>query len=332
MVAPAVPAFVASAPLPGPASALATGAAIGPDGTAVMVGMTAFMTGPTIAWVAPDGATWTTAKVAGAKNGVATGVLALPAGGFLAFGGSQLWRSADGTAWKAQKQPLKDATVVGGTILADGTVLLAGGAGFPTTPAVWSSPDGGTFTRTDLPPVEGADGRIADIVQDGMGTILAASLGGSQPGGFWASTDGGVTWSGAPTPDPSGQLAGIAALPSGFIAVIDHLSGTLGDAVVLVSTDGLSWTESLRLPSTFLSAPVAIPGGAMAALGSRWYVTGDGITWTTVDAPALAGPAIVQAGQVAPDGQGVLYGWTNGTQGTAAWTVPAAAPGTSPIP
>jgi len=71
---------------------------------------------------------------------------------------------------------------------------------------------------------------------------------------------------------------------------------------------------------------VSIPGGAMAALGSRPHLTADGVTWTTVDDPALAASAVLQGGQVTATGQGVLIGWTNGNQGTTAWTAPAASP------
>jgi hypothetical protein len=322
--APPAPAWAPSGPLPGPASALATGAAIGTDGAAVMVGMKAFMSGPMVAWVAPDGVTWAPAKVAGAKAGVPLGVVALPAGGFLAFGGGQLWRSSDGAAWKAQKRRLKDATVSAGTVLADGTVLLGGGLGFPMTPAVWSSPDGADFTATELPAVEGADAAIRDLAQDGAGTLLAVAPGGMSPGAFWASSDGGATWTGVPTPDASGTLVGAAALPVGFVAVVNHLAGSIGDGVVWTSSDGVTWTESLRLPQAFLSAPIAIPGGAIVTFGSRQYLTADGVTWTTVDDPALAGPAVPQGGQVAADGQGVVFGWTNGNQGTTAWTAPPA--------
>lgn len=323
--APAAPAWVPSGPLPGPATALVTGAAIGADGTAVMVGMKAFMSGPMVAWVAPDGVTWAPARVAGAKTGVAAGVVALPGGGFLAFGGPQLWASADGAAWKLRKPGLKDASVTAGTVLADGRVLLGGGSGFPIVPAVWSSPDGSAFTKTELPAVEGAEAGVRVLAEDGAGTLLAAALGGSSPGAFWASRDGGATWTGARSPDASGAIAGVAALPVGFVAVVNHLGASLGDGVVWTSTDGLTWTESLRLPAAFLSAPIAIPGGVLVTQGTRQHLTADGRTWTFADDPALAAAAVPQGGVVTADGQGVLYGWTNGTQGTTAWTSPAGA-------
>lgn len=207
-------------------------AAAGPSGY-VVVGESGYSAGT---WYSPDLKTWKRgggADLAGTKaaNRWMRGVVAGPSG-YVAVGG-----------------------------LSDPAVKNAPRG----RPAVWTSPDGATWTMKPLTPPSGAQEGWFDKVAV-KGNLLVASGTATTNSGrsafAYTSADGGGTWQEVQLPSV-GQagdtvLTALTATPKGFV-----LAGTVGasgrsDVVLWTSADGRSWTA--RTPQ----------GTGLSGRGDQW--------------------------------------------------------------
>lgn len=309
--------------LPGKPGGLVTSGLIGADGTLVVVGGLDERGGPTVAWTSADGVTWAPGQANGPKDDRPDVLLPLAAGGYLAVSTrGQTWTSPDGATWKAVKKPLKGIVPFDGAVAADGSLVLAGVTDSFDGPAIATTGDGAKLTAATLPPVKGGSAYLSDIVihPDGR-TLVAAGADGFEATAFWVSTDG-AAWTGvlAPDTDPNAFLTGIAATPTGFVAVLNHPTDVGQDGVVYASADGLAWDEVLRTPGTLLREPIALSGGEVIVLqAGAFHRSTDGRTWTTTEEPALDGPFYLRGATTAPDGRILAWGWTSENAASVVW-------------
>lgn len=205
-----------------------------------------------------------------------------------------LWDSADG----APRRGVAFSDAVEGQFV----VLLTGDDG-----ASWSRVPAGA-----LPPAEGSEGAFAAsgtcVVTQGTGHGWIGTGAGTAPR-VLRTTDGGATWTAAPSPLPAGEAAGIASLVFRDTLQGWAFGGNLAEPAsrtdnVAVTTDGgATWTPSAptRIPEAVYGAamapdtdpPVLVavgPGGADLTLdGGRTWMAVDSTTWW---AAAFSGPSV----------------------------------------
>jgi hypothetical protein len=207
------------------------------DGTSVAVGGSlSDRTG--LVWTSTDGTTWTKARH---MDGTMYSLTEQP-GGLIAVGvegpAAMAWTTADGKQWSPITLAPSGRAVhvmagAGGTLVASGAVMDADGA---STPVVWTSVDGMTWTQTVL------EGLLPGQWSNPAGAATPAGfvVAFAEPGqdGFighvWTSADG-VTWAETHT-DQVGFLS--AAGSAGTDAML------IGHGQVLRSPDGVTWTST----------------------------------------------------------------------------------------
>jgi hypothetical protein len=169
-----------------------------------------------VTWTSPDGVEWTRGPdTAGMQHAEMTGVVRTPSG-YLAVG--------DAAA---------DPSLIGSAI----------------RPAVWTSPDGRTWTQSSgLAAVKAPKG--ANVILDGVtatgSRVVAVGHVDPQAGGVadtfaWWS-DGG-TWSSADIgPFMPSEFVRVVAVPSGLLAMFGFGADTTCSSAIWSSVDGSSWT------------------------------------------------------------------------------------------
>jgi hypothetical protein len=207
------------------------------DGTSVAVGGSlSDRTG--LVWTSTDGTTWTKARH---TDGTMYSLADRP-GGLIGVGvegqAAMAWTTTDGKQWSPitlapSGRAVHVMTGADGTLVASGAVTDTDGA---STPVVWTSVDGVTWTQTVL---EGLlPGRWSNPA--GAATPAGFVVAFSEPGqdGFighvWTSADG-ITWAETYT-DQVGFLS--AAGSAGTDAML------IGHGQVLRSPDGVTWTAA----------------------------------------------------------------------------------------
>jgi hypothetical protein len=168
-----------------------------------------------------------------------------------------VWLSADGRTWhpvSLSADTFKDAylaraTVLGGGFLAAGRIgsLTGWGSGFfpSTTPAVWWSADGTSWSRVTLTEVDAAPQAEAAVTKIATGKLVAHVVswdcacppeGDSQA---WTSTDGRA-WKAVRTAFPSPAI-----VESDGHQALQALQSPSADSVMTVATssDGFKWTQ-----------------------------------------------------------------------------------------
>ena len=264
---------------------------------------------------------------------VASEIVGLVAVGFDSSGGdadAAVWTSPDGLTWS--RVPRDDVTLGGAgdqqmlKVVAGGPGLVAVGSddsGGDVDAAVWTSPDGVTWSR--IPHDEALFGGPGDEVIQGVamsGAVGLVAVGIDRfeedaDAAVWASIDG-VTWSRIPHDEAlfggSGDqvMQGVAVFFSSIIAVGFDASAGGVDAAVWTSPDGMTWARVVSSDSVFggtgnqeMSDVSTIaserPNGenfvqvfALAAVGSddssgdvdaAVWTSPDGLTWTRVVDP-----------------------------------------------
>jgi hypothetical protein len=310
--------------LPGKPKALVTTGAFGADGSLVLMGGMNPYEGAPVAWSSADGTSWTLVKPGGPKKAHPQFVLPIATGGYVAIGTQEtMWTSPDGLKWKAANEPLKEIHPFNATVGPDGSLVLVG----PDretfeVPVVARTTDMAQRDATVLPVVAGGARELSEVVvhPDGR-TLVAAGARGTDGTAFWVTSDGSA-WTGvlAPDADPDAYLTGLAATPSGFVAVLNHLTDAGPDGVVYASEDGLAWDEVLRVPGTILRSPIALPGGAVAVPQAGILNTSlDGRTWTATPEAAFDGPFFLLGSTTAPDGRVLAWGWKKDNAGSVIW-------------
>jgi hypothetical protein len=154
-------------------------------------------------------------------------------------------------------------------------------------PAVWISPDGRTWTRSDeLPPVDAAP--TADVMLDAVtitGSRVVAVGHLATPDALYSdafawSSDGG-TWSSVGIGQFSqSQPVRVVAVPGGLLTILGPSSGTACASGMWTSVDGSSW-DCLRDDTAFADSSVfdaAVSPEATLLVGS----SGDGaLAWVS---------------------------------------------------
>jgi hypothetical protein len=210
-----------------------------------------------------DGRVWSAAddEPAFTGTGLFTAQAAAGRAGYVIVGWQQVtptrtvaaaWWSRGLTDWhRAGSAVAGAASAAGGssqmlaaTAAADG-FLAVGSHG--SRPAAWTTPDGQTWTRADLPLPAGATAALLQHVTAAGRTVVAAGQAQTPTGPvpFAArSDDGGRTWTESALPVPGGtaQVSALAAADGSFTA-----TGVFGarpgeqDVVVWTSPDGTTW-------------------------------------------------------------------------------------------
>jgi Tol biopolymer transport system component len=293
-------------------TALATGVAVGPD-VIVALGQRACerLTNDDLGrcwgqpWVSTDGVSWEAVEARGSgldlgrftavTSGPEIGVegVAYGPGGFVAFGWARsgdrlsptLWRSADGRSWERVPAPQgfeaeglmmpgpslhaiagsDDGYLLGGTIYAKPAARAA----------IWSSPDGSTWTLAQGDEVFDAGAYFDTMETPAAGGVSAVATAPSGVGGAWSAVAVGcVNPPGEPGAGPKGESS----------RAYDWTTGNCR-AQAWRSSDGLAW-ERLDLPKGYLrAASVATDGrqviiGATSVEGRKEVIsTANGIDW-----------------------------------------------------
>jgi len=243
--------------------------------------------------------------------------------------------SADGLHWTAGRpmdvEGLPDASdgVAVTQVLEGPSGLLAVGEAFPplicggppTVEALWTSPDGSTWSRVQ-PPADFASASVYTIDAGSTGYIASGTLKDGVTQAVWLSADG-RSWRQVPlTKATFGDFVvdGATDFAAGFVVsgTVVGNEGCGGGASVFTpslwwSADGTIWTRS-KLTG---AAPAGdawitvnrISDHALMAIASRWddaaqtyeqlvWVTADGRTWNLVKSPSsLLGTDVITDGQ-----------------------------------
>jgi hypothetical protein len=168
--------------------------------------------------------------------------------------------------------PILAAVIVGVAVV----VVVGGGGGGGAAP---SALDAGfppaRFAGTDFSGATVASSVVLGAIAASAGTEVVAGSADGTPA-IWVSPDGGSTWgrsvlagAAAPTSADSGELAGVAHGPAGWLAVGTALAGNRGP-IVARSPDAQTWTVAVgtALLPTATGATVA----AAVATGPAEYV------------------------------------------------------------
>ncbi|TDD77831.1 hypothetical protein [Actinomadura rubrisoli] len=295
-----------------------------------------------------DGRAW---QPGGAVSGPEVTGLTVAAGGAVALSGRR-----DGDAYLFGV----DLAAVPGAVHAERTIRsVAAGPGRVVAvgstnggTAVWSAPDGRTWTRAQFP---GAGGWLSDLAYGAQGWLaVGRTSSGAKPGPLALVSPDGVTWRKATFPagpapvaattgpagyvavgtgaawrssdlkgwrrtDVDGAPADVAATTRGYVAV----GGREKAPAIWTSPDGVKWTAA-KLPAGLAAgslSEVAAHGDALVAIGAGpgVLVSADGgATWThrAIDPTA---PAVTA---VAATRKGFAAATTAGGGGAAVWTSP----------
>ena len=213
------------------------------------------------------------ALAAGSSRVVAVGMLSDASGLLL---GASTASSADGLTWAVEPTvgPLAGASMVGVAAGRPGFVAVGSTSG---TAAVWTSPDG--ITWTSVPRAVSSSGSLADVAAN-TSVFVAVGRDGTRAAS-WTSADG-RTWSEAPVAPQlaAASMERVVWTGATFVA----LGRTdAGDGAAWVSDDGSTWTR-LDTGSLFAGGTIR----AAAPYGSDLILFGtnrQGVTVVAVGGP-----------------------------------------------
>jgi hypothetical protein len=323
-----------------------------------------------VVWTSIDGTSWQRVPASDAlqtdvynpTSGPVIGMFDITIGGsgFVAIGyaarptmQATTWFSPNGITW--ERDPLGAAgTTRLNAVAWDGQQYIAVGedrSGLDGTlasirtatarAAVWTSPDGRTWTRVPHTPVFDVGGYI-DTMEDpdggGMSDIVAGpggmvavgsectSAGACQPAA-WTTGGTGAWMRVADLPASSGRLRSVAASGSGYVAV------GAGPSAILYSADGQSWHAVQSPPSTDLQSVTRIGDRFVAAAATgpeTVWGSPDGQAWAPLDAqggPVTASDTVVTDWRLAADNATAVWFGRDGGGDPVAWVSVA---GTAP--
>ncbi len=234
------------------------------------------------------------------------------------------WFSGDGATWtRADDVPDMDVGPCVDTLEEPGCGGMLGvspnGEGFvavghvrtspegasPGQPAAWTSPDGLTWTRSNLGRSD-LDGWLTAVTEGptglvAVGTTCAAACSGPDSGGLVAASEDGSIWTAGP-PDGVPPLESVASTGSEVFAVgmLNQDVGQVAGLQVWRTSDGLSWARTSDPPaipnlSSYNAVDIAATQDRVLVVG--WASTGD------LDADrnfAFAASTAAAGGDVAP--------------------------------
>lgn len=251
-----------------------------------------------------------------------------------------VWTSTEGSDWSRVPH---DEEAFGGRgdqwmfgVSAGGPGLVAVGAeasGFDRRSAVWTSPDGISWSR--VPHDEAVFGgdvwaTMNGVVGGGPGLVAVGYSGRpDQDAAVWTSTDG-LSWTRVPADDANLGGAGNQEMRSvivggpGLVAVGREISAEdfESDATVWTSVDGVAWTriadDALGGDDDQEMFDLVAGGPGLVAVGLDWYTesppdaavwtSADGTSWSRVphDAGIFGGPSYQQMMSVTTAGSGLV--------------------------
>jgi hypothetical protein len=310
-------------------SPLTLGPVSGGPGGAVVSGQAH---GLDIAFLSPDGTTWTGTDPAGTATAEQVSGVALTAAGQAVFSGTS-------TATVAEQQPV--LTLIGAqgaarqvnigaipgavipelavnAIAASGTTQVAAGSA-DGLPALWVSADGGSTWTRAAGATQAVLGRPGDEqltgVAHGAAGWLAVGGGdtaaqgpvvvGSADGKTWTALDGAAAFAG-----PGQVVTAAAADAAGYVIAGHQLMGGRTVAAVWDAPGLAGWQRAaIALPATGDSQlnAVTATGKGFVAVGSAGtraaaWLSPTGRTWSLVTVPQPAGAASAQLDFVAANG------------------------------
>ena len=249
-----------------------------------------------------------------------------------------LWFRPAGAAWvdvggdKEVFPTLVRSSAIGAAVRVGGRFVALGsvrGGGTEEGPALWTSSDARTWTRS----APFATGSVEEVTAFGSDLVAAGTdrnAAGESVASTWVSTDDGSTWERVGAGNPAfrirqtTQIFGVTAAGPGLVAVgLSYENGGI-DAHAWTSADGRSWRRSVDPPAwsgvgdEVLGTACPLPGGGVVALGTvtvageqdAWaWVSSDGVNWERATGPgasSLAGAGLQFPADCAPTGTGVL--------------------------
>ncbi|MEM9237177.1 MAG: PKD domain-containing protein, partial [Verrucomicrobiota bacterium] len=255
-----------------------------------------------------DGRNWESAIVPATVelNDVAYG-----AGIFVAVGddGTVLRSVDDGETWSLQSVP----TVISLDAIAYGDgffVVVADNSVFTSADGIsWTDQSGGV-------PIPSWQSFKDVIFRDG--TFYA----GGWYSGVYVSTDGGVNWQpAAMLGSESYDIRALAAGDGTFLAIAERRTGTV-EPVLLVSADGLIWSEGATMPLPLTSALTHGNGTFSSVFGSdgKWSHSDPLLTGNSAPTASIGGPTsgdardwlVFSATFSDPDGDALTLVWDFG--------------------
>jgi hypothetical protein len=286
------------------------------------------------------------------------GLVAVGYDGPLGDRDAAVWTSPDGLTWVRVPH---DVAIFGGhddqemnSVVAVGSGLVAVGKDGHfrnDDAAVWTSPDGLTWTRvpSEVEGFGGSGGQVMKAVAAGGPGLVAVGFdesGGDSDAAVWTSPDG-LAWTRVPHDDAifggSGDqlMSAVAAGGPGLIAVGYDRSAGYRDAAVWTSPDGLTWTRVPHNDAVFggsgdqVMNAVALGGPGLVAVGydrlsadadAAVWTSPDGLAWTRVphDEAVFGGANSQEMRAVTAGGPGLVAVGFDGTGGgsAAVWTSP----------
>jgi hypothetical protein len=322
-----------------------------------------------IVWLSTDGSSWTRTSASSeteigsvfVTSGPELGMFDVAAGtpGIVATGYAALpdlrattWFSANGTSW--ERHALGDGAARVHAVAWDGQRFVMVGedrsdlatatlAAAEARAAVWTSPDGRTWTR--VPHTAALDvGGFIDTMEDpasggmrdvavgpeglvAVGSVCTATPVGCRPA-VWTSPDG-ISWSRVTdVPSTAGVLKAIAS-EVGIVAVGAETCGSSpaaipGDctAMVMTSVSGREWVQQAFGQAGDLRT--------VTRVGNRWFATspdGPQNLWASADGSTWAAP-LVAGGPATANGSGGISGWHfAATSNVAVWLGPSSETG-----
>jgi hypothetical protein len=259
-------------------------------------------------WTSPDGVTWTRVPHdeavfgGGSMHSVTVGGPGLVAVGAdgnpqTAIHNAVVWTSPDGITWSRVPH---DEAIFGGetgvwmsSVTAGGPGLVAVGSQWSfgaSTAAVWTSPDGITWSRVSHNETVFAGAVMGSVIAAGPGLVAVGSAG--SDAAVWASPDG-TTWSRAPHDEAifGGEanygISSVTAAGPGLVAVGGSSFGQEdGQGAVWTSPDGVTWSRVPHNEAVFGGRPdvgigsVTVGGPGLVAVGeSGWEAGFNAAVW-----------------------------------------------------
>ncbi|MGZ6273479.1 MAG: hypothetical protein ACXWM8_04195 [Candidatus Limnocylindrales bacterium] len=203
-------------------------------------------------------------------------------------------------------------------LLAVGHNPVAVCGGPPTVQALWTSPDGLTWTRVSLP-ADFAAARVYTVDAGSAGYIATGTLKDGVTPAVWVSADG-RSWRRTAPPKPTSGVVvdGATSFAGGYVISGAHpFDAGCGESQYVPSlwwsADGNSWTQTKppgAMPSNSVSVTVnRVSDRALIAIAQQWdatsqvssqqvWVSGDGRTWSLINSPSsLLSDRILTNGQ-----------------------------------
>jgi hypothetical protein len=213
-----------------------------------------------------------------------------------------------------------------GVVIAGERGFIAGGSASSDgkqIAALWTSPDGNSWTRLPNDAAGFGEGEITDLAIGDAGYV---AVGWSGDGGMaWTSMDG-ETWERVPesasfTGDGGINMLAVTYGPGGYVAVgyesQPENEAMIDRGVAWISSDGLEWQRiDSDLFTTAILEDVTTTDAGYVAVGLDWtpapihagvWVSPDGLEWSQVDVPTDNGGEVM-GGIAAADGSLVAVG------------------------